>query len=69
MTKQDMVKTKGQITWGKADISGESAIQQECCHFWVIDSASGPISQGTCQICGMKKDFDNYLTDCLKSNK
>ena len=69
MTKQTMEKIKEPVMVKRARINDEPAVQQKCCHFWVIESAAGPISQGVCQFCGMKRNFDNYLTDCLKENK
>lgn len=34
---------------------------QGCAHYWVIQSAMGPSSQGVCQICGESRDFQNYV--------
>lgn len=34
---------------------------QDCKHFWVIDSPSGPVSRGECQVCGETREFKNYL--------
>ncbi len=33
----------------------------ECRHHWVIESASGPTSDGICRLCGVRKQFKNYL--------
>ena len=52
-----------------ATMSKESRAQQKCSHHWVIKTAAGPISQGLCKFCGAKKDFGNYLTDCLEIEK
>ncbi len=30
-----------------------------CAHHWVIDAASGPVSQGTCRVCGESREFKN----------
>ena len=32
-----------------------------CRHHWVIQPASGPVSQGVCQACGEVRDFQNYV--------
>ncbi|MBM3945731.1 MAG: hypothetical protein FJ317_09655 [SAR202 cluster bacterium] len=32
-----------------------------CMHHWVIDAPAGPISKGTCKLCGTQKQFQNYL--------
>lgn len=37
----------------------ESAAQ--CPHHWVIQPATGPLSQGICQSCGEVRDFKNYV--------
>ena len=69
MTKQTMVKVKENTTVKKANILDKTAIKQKCRHFWLIEAAAGPISRGICQLCGTKRNFDNYLTDCLKANR
>ena len=33
----------------------------ECCHHWVISSPGGPMSPGTCKLCGGRKEFINSL--------
>ena len=30
-----------------------------CAHHWVIDAANGPVSQGTCKVCGEAREFKN----------
>lgn len=37
----------------------ESATQ--CPHYWVIQPATGPLSQGICQSCGEVREFKNYV--------
>ncbi|PKB56785.1 MAG: hypothetical protein BZY73_06455 [SAR202 cluster bacterium Casp-Chloro-G3] len=32
-----------------------------CCHHWIIDSAEGPVSAGSCQNCGEVKEFKNSI--------
>ena len=32
-----------------------------CRHHWVIQPATGPVSQGMCQICGQAREFKNYV--------
>jgi hypothetical protein len=36
-----------------------------CRHHWVIQPATGPVSQGVCQICGKAQDFKNYIEASL----
>jgi hypothetical protein len=33
----------------------------ECTHYWVIDTPSGPVSNGVCKACGEVREFRNYL--------
>ncbi len=32
-----------------------------CRHHWVIQAADGPVSSGSCQICGETREFKNYV--------
>jgi hypothetical protein len=32
-----------------------------CVHHWVIDVPAGPVSTGTCRLCGEVQEFCNYL--------
>ena len=32
-----------------------------CCHHWVIQPADGPVSNGSCQVCGETREFKNYV--------
>ena len=36
---------------------------EQCPHYWVIEVANGPVSQGKCKYCGAKKDFYNTFPD------
>ena len=38
-----------------------------CAHYWVIDAASGPVSQGTCQVCGEVREFRNSAETNFKT--
>lgn len=49
----------------RAILAEERAGQAECQHHWTIDIAAGPVSTGICQMCGTRKEFRNYLSDCL----
>ena len=33
----------------------------QCRHYWVIQPAMGPESQGICQSCGETREFKNYV--------
>ena len=41
--------------------SGKPPDGQKCRHYWVIQPANGPVSQGLCQICGETREFKNYV--------
>ena len=32
-----------------------------CQHHWIIDKPAGPVSKGTCRLCGEDRDFQNYI--------
>ena len=32
-----------------------------CRHHWSIQPATGPVSQGVCQLCGDVREFKNYV--------
>jgi len=59
-----MSKSKKELT-----IERKSEVEGECHHYWVIKSPSGPVSQGVCKYCGAKKEFGNYLRECLEIDK
>ena len=37
--------------------------KDECNHFWEIETANGPKSQGVCKRCGESKEFFNAFPD------
>lgn len=39
----------------------EEQEEQKCQHYWVIQPADGPISQGMCRNCGESREFKNYV--------
>ena len=59
-----MNKNKEEVT-----IKRKSAVEEVCHHYWIIKSAAGPVSQGVCKFCSAKKEFGNYLRDCLEIDK
>ena len=42
-----------------AEINGVET--NRCCHHWVIQPAEGPVSDGSCQVCGEVREFKNYV--------
>ena len=45
-----------------------SAPEKKCRHYWIIERMAGSTSRGVCKLCGMHKEFKNYLVDCLQVN-
>ena len=33
----------------------------DCKHHWAIEKANGPISKGTCRVCGEEREFSNSV--------
>ena len=48
---------------GIPQVAGEDQPVPTCCHYWIIETASGPISRGECQICHEVRDFKNSVFD------
>lgn len=44
-------------------INEEPIVKEQCHHYWVIESATGPISKGVCKLCGAVKEFSNRFPD------
>ena len=40
-----------------------------CCHYWIIETAHGPISRGECQVCHEVRDFKNSVFDMERESK
>ena len=46
--------------------STESAHEgEECRHRWAIETPSGKFSTGVCNLCGEKRQFQNYIEGSL----
>lgn len=43
----------------------EPISKDKCCHYWIIETSSGPTSKGVCKFCGAEKEFGNSLPDLL----
>ncbi len=33
----------------------------DCVHHWMIESPNGPVSMGTCRVCGESSEFKNSI--------
>jgi len=43
--------------------SADTAVQDRCHHYWILEKANGPTSRGICKFCGAEKEFDNRSSD------
>ena len=43
------------------ELENTKAAVEVCRHHWVIQPADGPVSNGSCQICGEIRKFKNYV--------
>ena len=43
------------------ELENTKAVVEVCRHHWVIQPADGPVSNGSCQICGENRKFKNYV--------
>jgi len=41
----------------------ENFSDDKCPHFWDIEAANGPSSEGVCRFCGEKREFLNSFPD------
>ena len=41
--------------------SPNTADSPVCAHYWIIEPANGPVSQGKCQNCLEVRDFKNFV--------
>ena len=62
------VREMGQSVEEAEAVVAEAAIESSlfeagpvCAHYWVIEPANGPVSQGTCQHCLEVRDFKNLV--------
>ena len=48
------------VTESTVETNGEPTVST-CRHHWVIQPADGPVSNGSCQVCGETREFKNYV--------
>ena len=41
------------------EVLREPEVKEECQHYWIIEEAKGPTSQGVCKFCDTKREFHN----------
>lgn len=54
-----MMRSKVKVETTPAD----TAVQDTCHHYWILEKANGPTSRGVCKFCGAVKEFDNRTSD------
>ena len=50
-------------------VASELPSAPTCCHYWIIETAHGPISRGECQVCHEVRDFKNSVFDMERESK
>lgn len=58
-----MAKKRAQINDNRRNGQKSHALRESapsCIHYWMIETASSPISKGICQKCGAVGKFPNY---------
>ena len=60
-----VTKTATAVTEEREQVQLRTA---RCQHYWMIEPAEGRTSSGECLLCGEKKIFPNYISDCLIDN-
>lgn len=41
------------------EANAECAVNQTCCHHWILDSTDRAIAKGICRVCGEERKFEN----------
>jgi hypothetical protein len=60
-----VTKTATPLREAKAQSPVQTAL---CQHYWMIDPPDTRVSNAECVLCGERKKFPNYLSDCLIEN-
>ena len=50
-------------------VASEVPSTPTCCHYWIIETAHGPISRGECQVCHEVRDFKNSVFDMERESR
>jgi len=60
-----VTKTATPLREAKAQAPAQTA---RCQHYWMIDPPETRMSEAECLLCGERRKFPNYLSDCLIEN-
>ena len=62
------VRVKDQVVEEAEGVAAEAPVESAntadgpvCAHYWIIEPANGPVSQGQCQNCLEVRDFKNFV--------
>ena len=50
-------------------VASEVLSAPTCCHYWIIETARGPISRGECRVCHEVRDFKNSVFDMERESR
>lgn len=50
-------------------VKEKSEVEVSCRHYWIIESADGPVSKGVCKFCGEKREFLNSWSEANYKGK
>ena len=46
----------------QVEVAPEQPVARDKCrHYWIIESPNGPTSRSVCKLCGVEKEFHNFL--------
>lgn len=57
------------VTRVKESVREEAKPTQTHAHYWLIESACGPMSRGVCKYCGMVQEFRNSWFNIMPAKK
>ena len=60
-----VTKTATPLRAAKVEVPVQTA---RCQHYWIIEAPETRTSRAECVLCGERKRFPNYLSDCLIEN-
>lgn len=61
MKKQQHLERASEALDLAAPVAPACSLRHNCCHHWIIDVATDPLSKGVCRLCGEEKLFRNQL--------
>ena len=59
--RSELVMANGAAAAGSVAVARDGPEAPACAHYWVIETANGPLSRGVCQVCREVKEFKNFV--------